>query len=104
MRLAEDEDRTAEELVALPEQELGALFAGPPALVLIAPPGEDGFVAVGNGALDEPGRYLFSCFIPTGADPAAYLDALDANPGQPPSVAGGPPHFTTGMYAEVKVR
>ncbi len=104
MRLADDEDRTAEELVALPEQELGALFAGPPALVLIAPPGEGGFVAVGNGALDEPGRYLFICFIPTGAEPAAYLDALDANPGQPPSVAGGPPHFSAGMYAEVKVR
>ena len=33
-----------------------------------------------------------------------YLDALDANPEQPPSVAGGPPHFTTGMNAEAEVR
>lgn len=104
MRLADEEDRTAEELAALPEQELGALFGGPPALVLVAPPGEDGFAAVGDGTLSEPGRYLVACFIPTGADPVAYLDALEANPGQPPSVDGGPPHFTAGMYGELTVR
>lgn len=103
MRLPDGEERTADELVRLPEQELGALFAGPPALVLIAPPGEDSFAAVGDGTLSEPGRYLFVCFIPTGAEPAAYLDALEANPGEPPSVPGGPPHFTAGMYAEVTV-
>lgn len=104
MRLADDEDRPADELVALPQQELGALFAGPPAVVLVAPPGEDGFAAVGDGTLGEPGRYLFLCFIPTGADPAAFLDALEASPGRPPSVPGGPPHFTGGMYGEVTVR
>lgn len=104
MRLPDTEQRTADELVRLPDQELGALFAGPPALVLVAPPDEDGFAAVGDGTLDEPGRYLFLCFIPTGAEPAAYLDALEANPGEPPSVPGGPPHFTAGMYAEVTVR
>src|SRR5687768_5977260 len=42
MRLTDGEDRTAEELVALPEQDLRALFAGPPALVLVAPPSDDG--------------------------------------------------------------
>lgn len=104
MRLADEEDRTADELVALPEAELGALFAGPPALVLIAPPGEDSFAAVGDGTLAEPGRYLVMCFIPTDADPAAYLAALEANPGQPPSVTGGPPHFTAGMFGEITVR
>jgi len=104
MRLADDEDRAADELVALSQQELGALFAGPPAVVLVAPPGEDGLAAVGDGTLGEPGRYLVMCFIPTGADPAAYFDALEANPGQPPSVPGGPPHFTAGMYGEVTVR
>lgn len=104
MRLADDEDRTDDELVALPERELGALFAGPPAVVLVAPPGQDGFAAVGDGALGEPGRYLLICFIPIGGDPDAYLDALEANPGRPPSVPGGPPHFTVGMYGEVTVR
>lgn len=104
MRLTDGEDRPAADLVALPEQELGGLFGGPPALVLIAPPDDDGFAAVGDGTLTEPGRYLMVCFIPTGADPGAYLDALEANPGQPPSVPGGPPHFTAGMYAELTVR
>ena len=45
------------------------------------------------------------CFIPTGADPQAYLDALEANPGQPPQVDGGPPHridnIDRGVVAEV---
>lgn len=104
MRLADDEDRTAADLVALPEQELRALFAGPPALVLVAPPDRDDFVAVGDGTLSERGRYLLMCFIPTGAEPDAYLDALEANPGQPPTVPGGPPHFTAGMYGELTVR
>lgn len=104
MRLGDAEDRSPEELVALPEPELRGLFSGPPAAVLIAPPGEAGFAAVGDGTLTEPGRYLVMCFIPTGADPAAYLDALDANPGQPPSVPGGPPHFTAGMFGQLSVR
>ena len=104
MRLPDAEQRTVDELVGLPEQELGALFADPPALVLIAPPGEESFAAVGDGNLGEPGRYLFLCFIPTGAEPADYLGALEANPGEPPSVPGGPPHFTACMYAEVTVR
>jgi len=104
LRLADGEDRSAEQLVALPQEELGALAGGPPAVVLVAPPGDVGFAAVGDGRLEEPGRYLLVCFIPTGADPDAYLDALDANPGLPPSVAGGPPHFASGMYADVIVR
>lgn len=104
MRLADGEDRTADELVALPEPELRALFGGPPSLAVVAPPGEEGFVALGDGTLAEPGRYLLMCFIPTGADPGAFLDALEANPGEPPSVPGGPPHFTAGMFGELTVR
>lgn len=104
LRLGADEDRPVDELVALPQAELEALFAGEPALVLVAPPGDQGFVALGDGALGDPGRYAVFCFIPTGADPQAYLDALEATPGQPPQVDGGPPHFTAGMYAEVVVR
>ena len=104
MRLADDEGRTADELIALPEDELRALFAGPPEVVLVAPPGEEGFAALCDGTLGQPGRYLLMCFIPIGADPAAYLDALEAQPGQPPAVPGGPPHFTAGMYGEVTVR
>ena len=103
LRLPDDERRSIEELLALPTEELEALFAAPPALVAVAPPGEDGFIALGDGTISEPGRYAVVCFIPTGADPQAYLDALEANPGQPPEVDGGPPHFVAGMYADLVV-
>lgn len=102
VRLPDDETRTAEQLVALPPAELGALIGAEPAAVLIAPPGEDGFPVVGDGTLTEPGRYLLLCSIPLGADPAEYLAAAQTSAG-PPQVAGGPPHFTAGMYAEVEV-
>ena len=103
-RLADDETRTADELMALPPEELGAIFeSGPPAMVLLTPPGADQVVAVGDGTLSEPGRYLVICAIPTGADPAEYMEAAAEAEGGPPEVAGGPPHFAHGMYAEVTV-
>lgn len=104
LRLPEGENRSAETLIGLPQAELQALFAAPPATVLVAPPGADGFAALGDGTVTDPGRYLFVCFIPTGADPDTYLDALEASPGEPPAVPGGPPHFVSGMYQEVTVR
>lgn len=100
--LPETETRTAAELVALPPAELGALVGTMPAHVLIAPPGEPGFPAVGDGVLDEPGRYLLLCTIPIGADPGEYLAAAQSSDG-PPQVAGGPPHFTAGMFGELVV-
>ncbi len=100
--LADDEDRSAEELVALPQDELMALLAGEPATVIIAPPGEEGFPVVGDGSLPEAGRYLVLCAIPTGADPEEYLAAAQESTGGPPDVEGGPPHFTAGMYGEIE--
>lgn len=104
-RVPDDEKRSVEELVRLPEDELGALFAGPPALVTFDPPGDaEPVLAVGDGKLTEKGRYLVTCSIPTGADPAAYLQALQSSSDGPPQVAGGPPHFTQGMYGEITVK
>lgn len=103
IRLPDDETRSAEELLALPEEELEGMFTGPPAAVLVAPPAQPGFAAAGDGTLTEPGRYLFACFIPTGADPAAFMAAAQESPDGPPDVDGGPPHFTEGMYAEATV-
>lgn len=102
LKLADDETRSADELVALGEG-LQALFQGPPAAVLIAPPGGEGFAAVGDGTLSEPGRYLILCSIPTGADPEAYLAAAQESQGGPVDVPGGPPHLVQGMYTEVEV-
>ncbi len=99
------EARPADALVALPEEELGALFTGPPATVLLASPAspaEATIVELG-GTLVEPGRYLVFCGIPIGADPAAYLQAVQGAAASPFDVPGGPPHFTRGMYADLVV-
>jgi uncharacterized cupredoxin-like copper-binding protein len=102
-KLAEDETRSADEIAALPMEELMAIFSGEPATVLLAPPGgAPQIAAVGDGSLAEPGRYLIMCAIPTGVDPDEYLNAP---PGDgPPQIEGaGPPHFMAGMYAELTV-
>ena len=97
-RLPDDEERSADELIALPQSELETLLAGgPPATVLLAKPGGPQIEAVGDGTLREPGRYLVACSIPVGGDP----DELLASDGPPP--AGGVPHFHKGMYAELTV-
>ncbi len=97
-RLPDDEERSVDELIELPEAELQGIFGdGPPATVLLAKPGGPQIAAVGDGTLSEPGRYLVACSIPVGADP----DELLASDGPPP--AGGVPHFHKGMYAELTV-
>jgi hypothetical protein len=104
VRLPDDEERPVAELLGLPPEELEAMMAsGEPDLVILAPPGGDAVVAVGDGTLTEPGRYAFLCFIPTGVDPGAYLAAAAASEGGPPQLEGGPPHVVHGMFAEVVV-
>lgn len=102
-RLPEDETRPVADLLKLPESELGPML-GAPATVLLAAPGDQQIAAVGDGTLTEPGRYLVMCSIPTGVEPAEYLKAAAAAGGEKPDVAGGPPHFSTGMFAELTVR
>lgn len=104
VRLGDDEDRAADELVSLPPPEMGAtLFADEPAMVLLAAPGGEQITAVGDGTLTEPGRYLVLCIIPTGVDPDVYLAAAAETEEGPPQVDGGPPHIAHGMYAELVV-
>ena len=102
-RLPDDETRPADELIALGEDGLNGIFQGPPSAVIVAPPGIAGFPVVGDGTLDEPGRYLVLCSIPTGADPEAYLAAAQESAGGPVDVPGGPPHLVQGMYGEIEV-
>lgn len=101
-RLPDGESRPVADLLRLPESELGSLL-GAPQTVLLAPPGGEQIPAVGDGTLSVPGRYLVMCAIPTGVDPAAYLKAAAASGGQKPDVKGGPPHFVSGMFAELNV-
>ncbi len=102
-RLADDETRSIDELVALPPEELLGLVGPEPAMVLLAPPGGEQIAAVGDGTVSEPGRYGVICVIPTGADPVEYLEAAAESEGGPPQVDGGPPHITQGMFAEFVV-
>lgn len=98
--LPEGETRSAEELVALGDAMMG-VAAGPPQVV-VALPGEPSFAAEGDGVLTQPGRYLFLCTIPVGADPAAYLEAAE-KAGGPPEGFTGPPHLAEGMFSEISV-
>ena len=102
IRLRDDEQRTLDELAALTPPQLQQQLDAEPAAVLVAPPGQPGIAVVGDGTLDEPGRYLLVCMIPTGADPQEYLEAASTATG-PPQVDGGPPHVTSGMIAELRV-
>ena len=103
IRLRDDEERSGEELMQLPPEEMGAVFAGEPVMVLLTPPGGEQIAAVGDGTLTEPGRYLLLCAIPTGVDPGAYLEAAAQSEGGPPQIEGGPPHLVHGMWAELEV-
>jgi plastocyanin len=103
MRIPDDEARSVEELLALPEEELFAVFGGEPepATVLLAAPGETDMpgAVVGDGTLTEPGRYAILCFIPVGSD-ASVLDP-DA---EGPPASDSPPHAAHGMWAELTVQ
>lgn len=104
-RLPEDEQRSAAELTALPEEELEQALGGPPATVIVALPGEEGVAVEGDGSLNDPGRYLFLCLIPVGADPDVYAEAMQNPEDGPPEVEdAGPPHFVEGMFSEAVVR
>lgn len=99
----DDDDLPLVELVQLPPEQLTARLGTPVTVVLQAPGSDDQIVAVGDATLQDPGRYVIMCFIPTGVDPQVYLDAAAASDGAPPVVPGGPPHFVNGMYAELLV-
>ncbi len=98
--LPEDEDRSVEDLLALPEAELDAIFgSGEPATVILAAIGQTDTPGpvVGDGTLTEPGRYAVVCFLPVGS-----TDAVLESEGPPPA-DGGPPHALSGMFAELTV-
>jgi plastocyanin len=87
---------TLDELLAMPEEESNKLvtFLG----VAVASPGE---TAPETITLDEPGSYVFICFIPVGTTELPSL-APDATPNES-LLPDGPPHFVQGMVAEFSV-
>ena len=101
IRLPDDEDRSAGEILQLPPEEAAGIL-GQPAAVILAPVGGGNINAVGTGSIEEAGRYVLFCSIPVGANEAEYLAAA-ATSDTRPEVDGGPPHFVEGMWAEVTV-
>lgn len=101
-RLADDEDRTLDDIMALPQEEMQAVLGEPVTVILTPPDSDEAIFALGDGSLAEPGRYLLTCFIPTGVDPDEYLAAAATSDG-PPDVGEGPPHIVHGMYTEIQV-
>jgi plastocyanin len=100
MLVPDEESRTVEELVQLPEEELGAVFgAGEPATVILAATGQTDVpgAVVGDGSLTEPGRYAIVCFLPAGSD-----DSILESDGPPPA-GDAQPHALLGMIGDVTV-
>ena len=96
IRRNEGVSTTLDELLAMPEEESSKLvsFLG----VAVASPGE---TAPETIALDQPGGYIFLCFIPVGTTEMPSL-APDATPNES-LLPDGPPHFVQGMVAEFSV-
>ncbi|CAN5609260.1 hypothetical protein BH20ACT2_BH20ACT2_16480 [soil metagenome] len=80
---------SAEELLALPEEEATAQVTDVAATG--ADPGDDEYAVVDL----ESGDYAMVCFIPTGATSEESFED--------PSLEEAPPHFTQGMIAEFTV-
>jgi hypothetical protein len=109
IRLPDGEERSVEEIMDLPDDELDEILSEDEiAMVLLAPPAAHGEAVLGDGTLDRPGRYLVLCFLPTGAGPDEVMDAFDRfDPDvdeAPPVPQTGPPHVAHGMLGELTVQ
>lgn len=100
LRIADSEKRAVKDLIELSDEELEGVIEEMPAMVLIAMPDEEGMAVVGDGTFSQPGRYALVCFVPTGADPQAFMEAEGDGP---PQIDGGPAHAFQGMIGQVIV-
>jgi len=96
-RINDDVTLTAEELMALPEEEAFSMVT--PAGFSFAFPGATGYTVTDF----TPGRYVAACFLPEGALPEVMEQMEGPGSSTPPGVELGPPHFTLGMLHEFTV-
>lgn len=93
------ETRPLTELLELPESELETIFAGEPALVTIAMPGQTDTPGpvLGDARITEPGEYIYICTFPQGTTVDDVANATG------PLQGDTPPHFVFGMAGELTV-
>jgi hypothetical protein len=89
VRIDEGEERSLEELLALPEDEVDSLITEKG--FVLAPPGAQTYFT----AELDPGRYVAICFVPVGATPEALESGATLNEEDG--------HFMHGMVAEFEV-
>jgi hypothetical protein len=89
VRIDEGEERSLEELLALPEDEVDSLITEKG--FVLAPPGAQTYTTADL----DPGRYVAICFVPVGATPEALESGATLNEEDG--------HFMHGMVAEFEV-
>ena len=97
MRINDEVTLSADELLALPEEE--AMTMTTEQAFAFAFPG-----TVGQTVTDfTPGRYVALCFLPQGATPEIISQMGGPEDTAPAGAELGPPHFTLGMIHEFTV-
>jgi plastocyanin len=102
-KLPAGEKRSLQELLALPEDEVGKVTGAPVGVAVAPTPGGDGQVVDGKLEAAEAGRYIALCGLPVGGDPKAVEEAMKSDGPPPDDPNAGPPHFTKGMIQEITV-
>jgi hypothetical protein len=89
VQIDEGEERSLEELLALPEDEVDSLITEKG--FVLAPPGAQTYTTADL----DPGRYVAICFVPVGATPEALTSGAVLNDEDG--------HYMHGMVAEFEV-
>ena len=98
-RINDDVELSIQELLALPEVEVGEMIQHTG--FALAAPGEDAEETV---TVAEAGNYAMLCFIPVGTTSIPEGTPPPSGEPMPSGIGSGPPHFTVGMVKQFTVQ
>ena len=98
-RINDDVELSIQELLALPEEEVGEMIQHTG--FALAAPGEDAEETV---TVAEAGNYAMLCFIPVGTTSIPEGTPPPSGEPMPSGIGSGPPHFTVGMVKQFAVQ